>query len=95
MEYLDFGALTDIVLDTILSEDQMATITKECLAGLDYLHENKIIHRDIKSDNVLVGKDGTIKLCDFGFCAHLNESNDKRHTLAGTPCWMSPELINK
>jgi p21-activated kinase 1 len=83
------------VIETILNEEQMATITKECLSGLDYLHENKIIHRDIKSDNVLVGRDGTIKLCDFGFCAHLNEKNDLRSTLAGTPCWMSPELIKK
>ena len=83
------------VTDTILNEDQMATIAKECLSGLDYLHFNKIIHRDIKSDNVLIGRNGTIKLCDFGFVAHLNDKNDKRSTLAGTPCWMAPELINK
>lgn len=58
MEYLRGGALTHVVMETVLDEGQMAAVAKECLEALDYLHNHSIIHRDVKSDNVLVGLKG-------------------------------------
>ena len=59
MEYMNGGQLTQIVEQTVLDEGQMAAVTKECLEALQFLHNRNIIHRDVKSDNVLVGFDGS------------------------------------
>jgi serine/threonine protein kinase len=61
MEYMNGGQLTQIVEKTVLDEGQMAAVTKECLEALQFLHNKNIIHRDVKSDNVLVGFDGSGK----------------------------------
>ncbi|XP_049913417.1 serine/threonine-protein kinase PAK 6-like isoform X2 [Epinephelus moara] len=95
MEYLQGGALTHIVSETRLNEEQTATVCEGVLQALSYLHSQGVIHRDIKSDSILLTLDGRIKLSDFGFCAQISKDVPKRKSLVGTPYWMAPEVIAK
>lgn len=95
MEHLAGGALTDIVTRTRMDPDQIATVCKQCLKALSFLHNQGVIHRDIKSDSILMTADGRIKLSDFGFCAQVSQELPKRKSLVGTPYWMSPEVISR
>lgn len=94
MEYMAGGSLTNLITTAKKFPDQLtAYVIREILLALNFLHKNNRIHRDIKSDNVLVGMDGCVKLADFGFCAQLTAEEKKRTTMVGSPYWMSPEVI--
>jgi len=96
MEFMGGGCLTDILElfeEIRLTEPQIAYCSRETLRALKYIHSLHRIHRDIKSDNLLLGNDGFVKLADFGYAAQLTQKQQKRNTVVGTPYWMAPELI--
>ncbi|XP_034024546.1 serine/threonine-protein kinase PAK 4 [Thalassophryne amazonica] len=95
MEFLEGGALTDIVTHTRMNEEQIAAVCLSVLKALSVLHAQGVIHRDIKSDSILLTHDGRVKLSDFGFCAQVSKEVQRRKSLVGTPYWMAPELISR
>ncbi|KAK2508192.1 hypothetical protein MC885_007558 [Smutsia gigantea] len=95
MEFLEGGALTDIVTHTRMNEEQIAAVCLAVLQALSVLHGQGVIHRDIKSDSILLTHDGRVKLSDFGFCAQVSKEVPRRKSLVGTPYWMAPELISR
>lgn len=97
LEYMDRGSLDDIVSKTgPISETILAKIAEQVLRGLEFLHNHKIIHRDIKSSNILLNSHGEVKLCDLGTASYQDNCSPVGNftSCKGTYFYMSPERLN-
>ncbi|CAH2233552.1 jg13186 [Pararge aegeria aegeria] len=98
LELCQYGSVIDIVrklkaADKKMSEEHIAYILKYTIKGVCYLHENNIIHRNIRCNNILITKDGEVKVTDFGLSCKLNGSDENTRTMLGCPSWMAPEMV--
>lgn len=95
MEFCDAGSLAVMMSKQgkALEEPQIATVMNQMVQSLVYLHQQRMIHRDIKADNILMNSAGAAKLADLGVAAQLGGTMDQRRTATGTPYWMAPELV--
>jgi fused len=90
------GELFEILEDDqCLPEEEVQKIARQLVRALHYLHHNRIIHRDMKPQNILVGAGGTVKLCDFGFARHMSAKTMVLTSIKGTPLYMAPELVQE
>nr|VZI49350.1 unnamed protein product [Spirometra erinaceieuropaei] len=93
MEYCPNGQLYDLLHNGLpVSPGSIASWTKQIANGMHYLHSNKVVHRDLKSPNVLIGADGSLKISDFGVAKEFTENSTKM-SFAGTVAWMAPEIM--
>lgn len=81
--------------DRSFSEPVVQSVARQLIAALHYLHSNRIIHRDMKPQNILISADGTIKLCDFGFARAMSSKTFVVTSIKGTPLYMAPELVQE
>ncbi|NXA16575.1 PAK1 kinase, partial [Sapayoa aenigma] len=95
LEYVDGGTLHDVICMTPMSEEQIAAVSRECLQGLHFLHSNGVIHRNIKSSNILIRTDGSVKLAGFGLSAKLSPEQSYWSSMARTSWWMAPEVVTR
>lgn len=94
MELAELGSISDLIkrLSRPLKEPEISYVARETLKGIEFLHSHHKLHRDLKAGNILLTKDGEIRLADFGVSAQISETI-KRFTQIGSPFWMAPEVI--
>lgn len=95
MDFCAGGSVRLLLKAGVIEERYTAVIMRELLHALIYIHREGVIHRDIKAANILITKDGRVRLCDFGVAAKVSSTKVKRSTIVGTPYWMAPEVITE
>lgn len=95
MDFCAGGSVRLLLKAGVIEERYTAVIMRELLHALVYIHREGVIHRDIKAANILITKEGRVRLCDFGVAAKVSSSKVKRSTIVGTPYWMAPEVITE
>ena len=99
LEYCQYGSIRDIIKharkkDIVMTENEISSIIYMVLLGIKFIHSKKLINRDIKGRNILISKDGEVKLCDFGIC-RIYHKNRMKEIRGGSPYWMAPEILKK
>ncbi|KAJ7883480.1 kinase-like domain-containing protein [Mycena olivaceomarginata] len=95
LEYVPGGSIGSCLLKHgSFDEDVTKSFTSQILAGLEYLHSKGILHRYLKSDNILVEMTGVCKISDFGISKRMDDQNDANRSMQGAVFWMAPEVIN-